>query len=89
MNEHMKVLMVPVPEKFNTFNTFNTFDHVASDHLHPSIVSAAESEPQAIPLPKFTTRTAFPAPNQAERRLRAPLSRRAGPGTREAGGGWG
>ena len=32
VNVHMKVLVVPVPEKFNTFNTFNTFDHAASCH---------------------------------------------------------
>jgi hypothetical protein len=35
----MKVLMIPVPEKFNTFNTFNTFttfDHVASGSLLPA-----------------------------------------------------
>jgi hypothetical protein len=32
----MKVLVVPVPEKFNTFNTFNTFDHVASGSLLPA-----------------------------------------------------
>jgi hypothetical protein len=39
MNGHMKVLMIPVPEKFNTFNTFNTFttfDHVASGSLLPA-----------------------------------------------------
>ena len=36
MNVHMKVLMIPVPEKFNTFNTFNTFDHVASGSLLPA-----------------------------------------------------
>jgi hypothetical protein len=26
VNVHVKVLVVPAPEKFNTFNTFNTFD---------------------------------------------------------------
>ena len=26
VNVHVKMLVFPVPEKFNTFNTFNTFD---------------------------------------------------------------
>jgi hypothetical protein len=42
----MKVLMIPVPEKFNTFNTFNTFttfDHVASGSLLPA--SSASANP--------------------------------------------
>jgi hypothetical protein len=30
VNIHAKMLVVPVPEKFNTFNTFNTFDSVAT-----------------------------------------------------------
>jgi hypothetical protein len=30
VNVHVKMLVFPVPEKFNTFNTFNTFDRVAS-----------------------------------------------------------
>jgi hypothetical protein len=30
VNVHVKVLLFPVPGKFNTFNTFNTFDLVAS-----------------------------------------------------------
>ena len=32
MNGHIKVVLLPVPEKFNTFNTFNTFDRVAAFH---------------------------------------------------------
>src|SRR5829696_5858290 len=30
VNVHLKMLLFPAPQKFNTFNTFNTFDPVAS-----------------------------------------------------------